>query len=241
MNRPGPGNFLRLLMLLVLAAIIAGSAIYFFAFWDPAEVNDVTLDRSGPAFVKLAIIGLVLGASMIFARPRLGEILNPVILWGGLGLVLIAGYSMRYELEDMAYRVMGSLMPGMAVEQGDGTVALARDRSGHYVVDATVNGASVRFLVDTGASMVTLSARDARAAGIDVNSLHFGAVVSTANGRSQVAPVRISRLNIAGASLTNLRAFVARDGMLDTSLFGMNALDRFSSWRVEGGRMILVP
>ncbi|WP_321341671.1 TIGR02281 family clan AA aspartic protease [Breoghania sp.] len=241
MRRPGPGRFVNLLMLLVLAAIIAGAAVYFFAFWDPTDVSEATLDRSGPAFVKLAIIGLVLAASMIFARPRLGEVLNAIILWGGLGLILVAGYSMRFELEDMAYRVMGSLMPGMAVEQGDGTVALARDRSGHYVVDASVNGASVRFLVDTGASMVTLSARDARAAGIDVANLHFGAVVSTANGRSQVAPVRISKLEIAGATLSNIRAFVARDGMLDTSLFGMNALDRFSSWRVEGGRMILVP
>ena len=236
-----PGRFLRGLALIVLALVIAGAVVHYLGFWDGSEPAAVDFDRTGPAFVKLAIIGLVLGASLIFARPRVSEVLSAVIFWGGLALILVAGYSMRYELETMGRDVLASLVPGMAVERGDGTVALARDSSGHYVVDATVDGAPVRFLVDTGASVVTLTAKDARAAGIDLDKLMFGAVVSTANGRAQVAPVRLSRVEIAGATLTNLRAFVARDGALDTSLFGMNALDRFKSWRVEGRKMILTP
>ncbi|MEI2387180.1 TIGR02281 family clan AA aspartic protease [Breoghania sp. JC706] len=236
-----PRHLLRNLALIVLALIIAGAAVYYLGFWEGPEPGAIDFDSSGPAFVKLAIIGLVLGASLIFARPRVSEVLSAVIFWGGLGLILATGYSMRYELETMGRDVLASLVPGMAVERGDGTVALARDRSGHYVVDAKVDGAPVRFLVDTGASMVTLTAEDARAAGIDLDRLMFGAQVSTANGRAQVAPVRLSRVEIAGATLTNLRAFVAREGALDTSLFGMNALDRFKSWRVEGGRMILTP
>ncbi|PTW57568.1 aspartyl protease family protein [Breoghania corrubedonensis] len=236
-----PGRFLRGLALIVLAVIIAGAAIHFLGLWNDSAPAEVDFDRTGPAFVKLALIGLVLAASLIFARPRVGEVLSAMIFWGGLALILVAGYSMRYELETMGRNMLASLVPGMAVERGDGTVALARDRSGHYVLDARVDGAPVRFLVDTGASVVTLTAEDARAAGIDLDKLHFGAVVSTANGRAQVAPVRLSRVSIAGATLTNLRAFVARDGALDTSLFGMNALDRFSSWRVEGRRMILTP
>ncbi|MDJ0931340.1 TIGR02281 family clan AA aspartic protease [Breoghania sp.] len=236
----GPGKFVRGLGL-VAAACIAGAGIYYLGFWDVAAPDGADFSNPGPHAVKLAIIGVVLATSLVFAHRRVGEVLSAVIFWGGLAVILVTGYSMRYELETMGRNVLASLMPGMAVERGDGTVSLARDRSGHYVLDATVDCASVRFLVDTGASVVTLTAEDARAAGVDLDRLHFGAIVSTANGQAQVAPVRLSKVKIAGTTLTGVRAFVARDEALDTSLFGMNALDRFSSWRVEGRRMILTP
>lgn len=239
MNRK-PGRIIRGAALIALAGFIAYGLAMFLGYVGDAGAEP-DFDRTGPRFVALSAIGLVLGASLVFARPHVGQILSAVAFWGGLAMLLVVGYSMRYELEDVARGALGNLVPGMAVERADGTVALSRDRSGHYVVNARVDGAPVRFLVDTGASVVTLSAEDAAAAGLDIANLNFGAVVATANGRTQVAPVRLARIEIAGAALTNVRAFVARPGALDTSLFGMNALDRFSSWKVENGRMVLTP
>lgn len=99
----------------------------------------------------------------------------------------------------------------------------------------------MEFLFDTGASALTLRNEDARAAGIDTDQLAYTIPVSTANGRSQVAAMRVNDLTIGSLRLDNIRAFVARPGALETSLLGMSVMDRLSSWRVEGDRLILVP
>ena len=153
--------------------------------------------------------------------------------WAGL---VVFGVALAESLA-----IVGVLVPGYAVEQNDGTIALVQDRSGHFTLDATVDGAPVHFLVDTGASMITLTDEDARAIGLDTSTLNFRTPVTTANGQALVALVELDRVTIAGADLRRLRAFVAPPGKLRSSLFGMNALNRFASWRVEKGRMILQP
>ncbi len=65
--------------------------------------------------------------------------------------------------------------------------------------------------------------------------------VSTANGRTLVAPVKIDTITIGDHTLRDIRGFVARQGTLDGSLLGMTALDRLQSWRIEGDKLIITP
>ncbi|AXS40104.1 TIGR02281 family clan AA aspartic protease [Breoghania sp. L-A4] len=231
---------LKYIVIAGLGVFMAGAVAYYIGFWDqdPATAN---LDRSGPQLVKLSALALILGASLLFSPRNLGTALRSMLIWTSLGVILVAGYAMRYELETVFWRTVGVLVPGYAIEQNDGTIALVQDRSGHFTLDATVDGAPVHFLVDTGASMITLTDEDARAIGLDTAALNFRTPVTTANGQALVAQVQLDTVTIAGSELRRLRAFVAPPGKLRSSLFGMNALNRLASWRVEKGRMILQP
>jgi len=224
---------------LVLCAM-AAAVVYAFIDW-PSSPEDYNFDDTGPRLVALSVISAVILASFVFGQPRVKDILRATFFWGGLAVLLVTGYTYRAELVQTGYRVLGALAPGMAVSQPDGTILIVRDASGHFMLDGRANGARVPFLLDTGASAVVLTHADAMRAGFSNGDLSFNVPVSTANGRTLVAPVRISDLTVGDAHFPNVRAFVARDGSLETSLFGMTALDRLRSWRIEGDRLILSP
>jgi clan AA aspartic protease (TIGR02281 family) len=106
---------------------------------------------------------------------------------------------------------------------------------GHVVLSASVNGAPVRFLVDTGASTVALSAADARAAGINPNALLFDKTTTTANGVVRVAPVLLREIRIEQLSVENVPAVV--DANLSGSLLGMSFLTRLKSFEMREGAL----
>lgn len=223
----------------LLVAMAGGLLAYFF---DIGPIDETfTADDEGPRIVALSAIAFVMLASLVFGPPRLREVLTAVATWGTLALVLVAGYTYRFELAGVGYRVLGALAPGMAVSQGDGSVMVVRDPSGHFQIEAAANGAQIRFLVDTGASAVVLTHDDAARAGIDVSALVYSVPVSTANGRTMVAPARIEDLRLADIRLGDVRSFIAQPGNLETSLLGMSALSRLRSWTVEGDRLVLNP
>ncbi len=233
------GQYRGFVLVVVITAIAAG--LFYFVFGDPTDPENLNFDDTGPRIVALSTLAFVFIASFIFGQPKVRDIVQGTFFWGGLGLILVLGYTYKHDLVQVGYRVLGSLAPGMAVSQPDGTILIIRDAGGHFVVDGRTNGSKTRFLLDTGASAVVLTYRDAKKAGIRDRDLSFSVPVSTANGRALVAPVRIKSLTIGDHTLRNIRGFVARDGSLESSLLGMSALDRLQSWRIEGERLIMTP
>lgn len=112
---------------------------------------------------------------------------------------------------------------------------LRRGPDGHFYADAEVNGARVRFLVDTGASMVALSVEDARRAGIRPGDERASAV--GAGGEIEVAPVTIDRIALGPVEARGVRGAVVKE--LDVSLLGQSFLRETGSVAIEGDRMIL--
>lgn len=235
----GPKRF-RGFVVVVLVVIMAAAAFYAF-FGDPTDPSNVNFDDTGPRMVALSALAFVFLASFIFGQPKVREIVQGTFFWGGLCALLVAGYTYRTDLVQVGYRVLGALAPGLAVSQPDGTILIVRDAGGHFVLDGRTNGTRTHFLLDTGASAVVLTFEDARRAGYRPQDLSFTVPVSTANGRTMVAPVQIEAITIGDHTLRNVRGFVAREGTLEASLFGMSALDRLQSWRIEGDRLILSP
>src|SRR5215472_11619360 len=102
------------------------------------------------------------------------------------------------------------------------TLIYAANEHGHVILEAAVNGAPVRLLVDTGASLVTLTPADARAAGIARSELVFNHRVSTANGSARMAPMKLREVRIGQLSLYDVPAAVLEN--LNISLLGMSFL-----------------
>jgi aspartyl protease family protein len=117
------------------------------------------------------------------------------------------------------------------------TMVYTANEWGHVVLDAAVNGAPVRMLVDTGASLVTLAPADAHAAGIDMARLVFNGQVNTANGTARMAPVTLREIRIGQLSFYDVPAAVLEH--LDVSLLGMSFLNRLQGYEMRDGKLTI--
>jgi aspartyl protease family protein len=118
-------------------------------------------------------------------------------------------------------------------------VVTARKTDGSFVVSGRVNGHEARFIFDTGASTVVLRAENAAALGFKPDSLNYSIPVSTANGTALAAPVIIESLSVGPITEKNVRALIAKSGVLHANLLGMTFLERLASYEVRGNRLIL--
>jgi aspartyl protease family protein len=117
------------------------------------------------------------------------------------------------------------------------TIVYRANALGHVVLDTAVNGAPVRMLVDTGASLVTLTPADARAAGIDPARLVFNRHVNTANGAVRMASATLREIRIGQLSVYDVPAAVLQN--LDVSLLGMSFLGRLQSYEMRDGKLTI--
>jgi aspartyl protease family protein len=122
---------------------------------------------------------------------------------------------------------------------GSSSVMLVADPSGHFFLTSTVDGIGVRMVVDTGASIVSLSQEDANRAGINLEPSKFTAKVSTANGVILAAPVMLKEIAIGDISVRNVAAVVMPKQALQVSLLGMSFLSRLSGYEVTGSKLTL--
>ncbi len=116
-------------------------------------------------------------------------------------------------------------------------VVLAGDERGHFFANGQINGKSLRFLVDTGATMVSISASFARNAGIDYRKGQL-ALVNTANGQATVYRVKLDSVKVGDITLLNVDGLVHEGAGLDVALLGMSFLNRMEMKR-DGAQMVL--
>lgn len=231
---------MRPFVVLALAIALLGVIGVTVLYW-PQSVEELDFDQTGPRIAALAALLIVIGGSFLASRPRISELAKGFLIWGGLLVLLVAGYAMRNDLSYYGERTLGAIFPGMTIQAPDGSISVVESQNGHFYLDANVDGHTIRFLVDTGASTVSLSAADAAIIGYEPDQLNYIMPVSTANGTALVAPIKLDSLSIGNYTTHKLNATVSRAGALDQSLLGMNALRGLSSWRVEGDRLILTP
>ena len=132
-------------------------------------------------------------------------------------------------------RVGQSVVSQQSTEQNP-TLTLSADAAGHFFATGTVNGGTVRFLVDTGATMISIGASDARRLGIDLRNAQVG-YSQTANGNARVYRVRLSTVRIGDITLNDVDGLV-HEHDLPIALLGMSFLNRMEMQR-DGQRMIL--
>jgi aspartyl protease family protein len=226
----------RLLWLLLLGLVVA--ILVLITRHGTGTVGPLTTDEFGSLAYKLAILVFLGVALFVIFRDRLTEAIMGALLWAVIGVALVIGYSYRYEVHQVADRVMAELMPGHVISHGR-SAEVARTSSGDFAISAQINGARVHMVVDTGATSVVLTAVDAKAAGLPLALLNYTVNIETANGRARAAPVTVDRIAMGELEERSVEALVVQPGQLRTSLLGMSFLNRLQSWQVNGDRLML--
>ena len=132
-----------------------------------------------------------------------------------------------------------AVMPAPARSSGPREMVIRRDNRGHFVVDGTVDGRRIRFMVDTGASRIALTKETASRLGIHPAQRDFIGRSSTANGVIRFAPVRLGMVEIGGIIVRNVDAFVPADEGLTENLLGMSFLSRLRRFEYREGNLVL--
>ncbi len=226
-------------MLFIGFAILVAIGLALLVSADAGTMVGLTQDQLGQMIPLVAIL-IVIAGGLFSRRHRFSELVGNLVLWAGIFGVVLVGYTYREDLTLVASRVFGELVPGVAVvDSSGGTATFRGGRDGHFQINATVNGAEIRTIFDTGASAVVLTHRDAEKAGISTDALSYNVPVSTANGTGNAASVILDRVEVGGIVRNNVRAFVAERGALETSLLGMTFLGTLSRYAVSGNSLEL--
>lgn len=227
-----------------LLAILAGAGAVAVLLGDDLSIASPDGGRLVSIAAAVALLIAFAGSVLASYSGRFGTAARDFAIWMSLGLALVVGYSYRDEFQSIAQRVTGELLPGEAStvttsNAGERAVRIRRRSDGHFVARVAVERANLSMLVDTGASTVVLTPADARAAGVNLETLSYSVPVRTANGTAYAAAVRLKRLSVGGISVDGVDAMVAKPGALNESLLGMSFLRRLRSYEFSGDFLTL--
>ena len=180
--------------------------------------------------IYLSILAAAIGAwALAEMRSRLSQSLRYLVVWGLIGVGLVAGYGLWRD-------VQRDLIGGQAVSEA-GVITLPRAQDGHFYADLMVEGQMIHFLIDTGASSIVLTKSDARRLGLKPDALSYSGQAFTANGAVRTARITLTQITLGSHADTDVTADV-NDGDLDVSLLGMSYLTLYRL-SVVGDQMTL--
>jgi aspartyl protease family protein len=191
------------------------------------------------ALTFLYALGMValIGSAFAIRRVPIGQSVKMAVAWIAIFGVVFVGFSLRDDFKALGRRVF---------QGGDGTVVAAggevrihKGADGHFSVDAKINGKDVEFLVDSGATITTVSEDTAKEVGLEPQGL-APVIVETANGMARSWRSRAETMSVGGIERQDFAVHIGGEGS-DTNLLGMNFLSSLSAWRVEGEWLILLP
>lgn len=198
----------------------------------------LTVAAGQAASADVAVVGLFPGKAVLVvdgAPPR--TVALGARTPEGVRLLAIDGDFATVEIDGKRHRLgIGEQAVSQGSADGGASVTLTADVRGHFVTAGIVNGASVRFLVDTGATMVSLGAGDAARAGVDFRRGE-PVMTMTANGPAQAYRTRIATLRVGDIVLSDVDALVHGHDM-PVALLGMSFLNRMEMRR-DGQTMTL--
>ncbi|MDO9367943.1 MAG: TIGR02281 family clan AA aspartic protease [Sphingopyxis sp.] len=128
--------------------------------------------------------------------------------------------------------------PSGASRSASGEVRLDRSGDSHFYADTEIDGTNIRMMVDSGASIIALTRRDAEAIGINVDGLPISGVARTAGGDVPMRTVMLDSVEVDGIEVRRVEAAVV-DADMGVSLLGQSFLAKLDAVNVEGDTMTL--
>ena len=193
------------------------------------------MNDNGPYMVFYIMAAVFVASSLFAMRMPLGKALKMALAWVAIFGVAFLLFAFRGEFSQLGQRIRAEATGSPIVEGEVVRIPVAED--GHFYVDAKLNGHDVRFMVDSGASVTTVSRSAANAAGMDIGTRR--ATVITANWPTSVMQSYADRLQIGSIERTDFPVDVSEQEGLN--LLGMNFLRSLQGWRVEGNYLVLQP
>lgn len=194
---------------------------------------------TGPSLIWGVTILVVLIASLAARRLPMGQMLRYLLAWVAIFAGVYGLFLFRHDLAAVWQRARSDLS-GQTQQDVNGAAVELRRVNGHFVAQATINGRAVEFLVDSGATITTISPETAAAVGLNVERRGFPIVVETANGLANSWRAGNQTIAVGSISVANVAVHMSESAG-STNLLGMNWLNRLTSWEVRGDRMILRP
>ena len=185
----------------------------------------------------VALVGLLAGKAMVVIDGGKRQTLAVgAATTEGVKLLAIEAGAAMFEIEGKQRRVKigQSVVSAAGVERPATT--LTADVRGHFIAQGSINGTSMRFLVDTGATFISLGAADAKRAHIDMSQAEQG-MTMTANGAARVWKLKLASVKLGNISMSDVDATVHEQDM-PVVLLGMSFLNRMEIRR-DGPSMTL--
>ena len=200
------------------------------------------MNEGDDALTFLYLLGMLvlIGSALSVRRVPIGQGLKMAVAWVLIFGAAFVGFTLKDDFAALYRRVADESGGRTQVVQQGEALRIRQSADGHFWVDAQLNGESVRFLVDSGATTTSINGRTARRAGIEPRRGGLPVLVQTANGTIQVQRGRAERLQVGGIRREDLAVHIS-DGFGETNVLGMNFLSTLSGWSVRRGWLILEP
>lgn len=182
----------------------------------------------------LGMLALV-GSAFAARRAPIGQTAKMALAWIAIFGFLFVGFSLRDDFRALGRRLVES---DVKIAAG-GEMRIRKNEDGHFWVDATINGKKVEFLVDSGATVTTVSSDTAESIGLKRTGM-LPVVVETANGMARAWRGRAGTLRVGEIERSDFPVHIA-EANSGADLLGMNFLSTLSAWRVEGEWLVLQP
>ncbi len=194
----------------------------------------------GPSMVWGIVALVMLLASLGARRLPMGQMAKMLLGWIAIFALLFVLFSFRHDFATVWKRVKAEVSGTSGQTVSGSAIVLNRQDDGHYWLSATVNGKQISFLIDSGASYTSMSTADAKTVGVDIDANGFPVVISTANGEVSARRAVAKSLRVGEFEIKDHKMVVS-DSFGETSVLGMNFLEKLNSWKVEGNVMTLQP
>lgn len=182
--------------------------------------------------VYLVLLLVFVGSSLLAMRLPLGKAVKMALAWIAIFAGAFVLFAFRDDFSTLGQRLRAEAT-GRPIEAGE-ELRIPISDDGHFWVEAKINGHAARFLIDSGASLTTISAPVARAAGVTPG---LRVPVATANGTIDMARGSAERFSVGSIDRGNLTVHVNNSD--SANVIGMNFLSSLSGWRVEGNYLVL--
>lgn len=217
--------------------IIIFCSIIAIAMWISKKSGvNLSEDQYFSLLASILILSFFI-TSMTTTKTIAKKFIKDFGAWIIIFMVVLLGYSFRFETTVVLNRLKANLTPSEAIIIGDKEAIIHKSLDGSFMVNAEINGQNIRFMVDTGASNVALSPSDATKIGININSLVYNQTINTANGINRAASITLPYIKIGDIEVQNVRASIVQQG-LDGSLLGMSFLSRLAGFESKNDTMI---
>ncbi len=199
--------------------------------------NLTSSDQQSLFYSVLLLVVLLSG--IIFRRQiALSQALKYLAAWTIIAFIGVGLYAYRYEFSGFKNRMLMALNPSAARVEDNGQIVVNLSRDDHFYIDVKINGKSVHFMIDTGASDMVLNAHEAEKVGINLQKLKFDKRYETANGTAYGASVQLQKVEVGGVEFNDISASV-NSAEMGVSLLGMSFLRQFKKYEFYQDRLVL--